>query len=72
MSATKITEKLTPEQEALILFYREKWRVKPTAGFANALSTEPIDYQKASATVKAAYRAFGFKEPEIFFCSNPY
>jgi len=40
MSQTKIGE-LTPEQVALIPVYREKWR-------AIALSTEPIDPQKAT------------------------
>ena len=40
MSPTQI-EKLTPEQEALIPVYREKWK-------AIALSTEPIDRQEAS------------------------
>lgn len=64
MSQTKI-EELTPEQEALILFYWKKWR-------ANALSTEPIDRQKASEAVEAAYTAIGFQEPSILFCDSPY
>jgi hypothetical protein len=64
MPQTKI-EKLTPEQEALIPFYREKWR-------AIALSTEPIDRQKATEAVKAAYTVIGKSEPVIIFCSNTY
>ncbi|MBD0345728.1 MAG: hypothetical protein ICV55_07910 [Coleofasciculus sp. C3-bin4] len=60
MSPTHIVTKLTPEQEALIPVYREKWR-------AIALSTEPIERQEASATVKAAYAAIDKQEPEILF-----
>ncbi|MFN6512933.1 MAG: hypothetical protein RMY29_000355 [Nostoc sp. CreGUA01] len=40
-----LIEKLTPEQEALIPVYREKWR-------AIALSTERIDREKAAEAVK--------------------
>ena len=64
MSQTRI-EKLTPEQEALIPVYWEKWK-------AIALSTEPIDRQKASLAVKAAYATIGKKEPEILFFDSPY
>ena len=62
-----LIEKLTPEQEALIPVYREKWR-------AIALSTERIDREKAAEAVKAAYIAidFGYEEPEIFFQDSPY
>jgi hypothetical protein len=52
MSKTKI-EKLTPEQEALIPVYREKWR-------RIVLSTDAIDRQKASNAVKAAYELMGY------------
>ena len=58
-------ETLTPEQEALIPVIRDKWR-------AIAHSTEPIDRQKATEAVKAAYAAIDKKEPEILFCNNPY
>lgn len=64
MLQTRI-EKVTPEQEALIPVYREKWR-------AIALSTEPIARQKASLAVKAAYATIGKKEPEILFFDSPY
>jgi hypothetical protein len=60
-----LIEKLTPEQEALIPVYREKWR-------AIALSTERIDREKASEALKVAYAAFGFEVPEIVFCASPY
>ncbi|WP_375504663.1 DUF6745 domain-containing protein [uncultured Nostoc sp.] len=60
-----LIEKLTPEQEALIPVYREKWR-------AIALSTERIDREKAANVVKAAYVAIGFEEPEVVFCDSPY
>ena len=56
---------LTPEQEALIPVYREKWR-------AIALSTERINREKATEAVKAAYVTIGFEEPEIIFCDSPY
>lgn len=58
-----ITE-LTPEQEALIPVYQEKWQ-------KIAISTEPIDRQKATEAVKAAYTAIGRQEPEILFCDSP-
>ncbi|MCC3528361.1 MAG: hypothetical protein JGK21_09130 [Microcoleus sp. PH2017_22_RUC_O_B] len=58
-------ETLTPEQEALIPIYREKW-------WKLALSTEPIDRAKAAETVKAIYAAIGEKEPKIIFCDSPY
>lgn len=59
-----LIEKLTPEQEALISVYREKWR-------AIALSTERIDKEKAAEVVKAAYTAIGKQQPEIIFCDSP-
>ncbi|MBC6479173.1 MAG: hypothetical protein GDA56_16825 [Hormoscilla sp. GM7CHS1pb] len=56
---------LTPEQEALIPVYQEKWQ-------AISLSTESIDREKAAAAVKAVYGAMGKKAPLIRFCSSPY
>ncbi|RCJ18645.1 hypothetical protein A6S26_28070 [Nostoc sp. ATCC 43529] len=58
-------ENLTPEQEALIPVYREKWR-------KIALSTERIDKEKAAEAVKAAYVAIDYEQPEIFFHDSPY
>ncbi|NQE38266.1 hypothetical protein [Microcoleus asticus] len=58
-------DRLTPEQEALIPVYREKWR-------AIALSTEPIYRQKATEAVKAAYALLGKKPPLILFSDIPY
>jgi hypothetical protein len=63
MSLSKI-EKLTPEQEALIPVYREKWR-------KIALSTERLDRAKAESVIKAAYIAIGKPEPEVQFYSSP-
>ena len=60
-----LIENLTPEQEALIPVYREKWR-------AIAFSTERIDREKASEALKVAYAAFAFEVPEIVFCDSPY
>jgi hypothetical protein len=56
---------LTPEQEALIPVYREKWK-------SIALSTQPIDAQKAEEAVKEAYTSIGLAEPEIIFCDSPH
>lgn len=65
MSQQKITQ-LTPEQEALILVYREKWR-------AIALSTERIDRLKAKEAVKAFYTAIDELEPNyVIFFDSPY
>ncbi|KAF3889100.1 MULTISPECIES: DUF6745 domain-containing protein [Nostocales] len=63
MSPNKI-EKLTPEQEALIPVYREKWR-------SILLSTERIDREKAAAAVQEAYALIGLSAPEIIFYNSP-
>ncbi|MEH1944632.1 MAG: DUF6745 domain-containing protein [Nostoc sp.] len=56
---------LTPEQEALIPVYREKWR-------AIAFSTERIERDKAAESIKAAYAIINEPEPTIIFCDSPY
>ena len=58
-------KQLTPQQQALIPVDWEKWR-------KIALSTEPLDREKAAETVKAIYAAIGEKEPKIIFCDSPY
>ena len=58
-------EKLTPEQEALISFYRDKW-------IEIAFCTEPMDRLKAGEVVKKFYNLTGFQEPEIQFAKSPY
>ncbi|MEG3846459.1 hypothetical protein QT971_04310 [Microcoleus sp. herbarium19] len=58
-------EKLTPQQEDLMLVYDEKW-------IQIMYSTETIDREKASEAVKQAYLAIDEKEPEIIFCGSPY
>lgn len=63
MSLTNF-EKLTPEQEALIPVYREKWR-------QIAVSTQRLDRQKACKAIKAAYALIGEAEPEIIFYDSP-
>ncbi|MEH2394727.1 MAG: hypothetical protein V7K21_24735 [Nostoc sp.] len=60
-----LIENLTPEQEALIPVYREKWR-------AIALSTERIARAKVTEVVKAAYVFVGLSEPEILFFDRLY
>lgn len=54
----------SPEQEALIPEYQEKWK-------QIYLSTEPIDRLRAEAAVKGAYAVMGQKEPEVVFCTSP-
>ena len=55
---------LTPEQEALIPEYQEKWK-------RIYLSTEPIQQNRAKAAVQGAYAVMGKAEPEVIFCSSP-
>ncbi|MBW4623683.1 MAG: hypothetical protein KME17_30520 [Cyanosarcina radialis HA8281-LM2] len=57
-------ESLTPEQEALIETYRDRWR-------RVILCTTPIDRSSAETGVKAAYAAIGKPAPEIWFVSGP-
>lgn len=55
---------LTPEQEALIPEYQEKWK-------QIYLSTQPIERNRAKAAVQGAYAVMGKPEPEVVFCSSP-
>lgn len=58
-------QRLTPEQEALLPEYREKWR-------KIAFSKEPIDRQQATEAIKAAYAAIGKPKPDVvLFCDSP-
>jgi hypothetical protein len=57
-------EKLTPEQEALIPVYREKWQ-------QIGLSTERFDCARTVTAIKVAYTNSGEPEPEIVFCESP-
>ncbi|MGL5058711.1 MAG: DUF6745 domain-containing protein [Microcoleus sp.] len=57
-------EQLTPQQQALIPVYQKKWQ-------QIALSTEPIDREKAAESVKFAYAALGYKAPQIVICDSP-
>ncbi len=56
-------EELTSEQEALIPVYLEKWR-------AIALSTEPVEPQKASSVV-AAHIAISQEDLNFLSCDSP-
>ena len=56
----KQIKKLTPEQEALIPVYRNKW-------LKIALSTERIDKKKAAEAVNYFYQFIGEDEPELLF-----
>ncbi|MEM7713541.1 MAG: hypothetical protein AAF349_08195, partial [Cyanobacteria bacterium P01_A01_bin.68] len=55
---------LTPEQEALIPEYQQKWK-------RIYLSTQPIEHNRAKAAVQGAYAVMGKPEPEVVFCSSP-
>ncbi|MEO0771333.1 MAG: DUF6745 domain-containing protein [Cyanobacteria bacterium J06649_4] len=54
----------TPEQEALIPEYQQKWE-------KIALSTQPIDRVRAVAAVRGAYAVMNEPEPEIIICGSP-
>ncbi|MBZ8182796.1 DUF6745 domain-containing protein [Oscillatoria salina] len=56
---------LTPEQKNLISAYREKW-------CKIALSTKPIDKEKATEAVNLLYNLLGKNKPQIIFCNSPY
>jgi len=56
----ELISKLTSEQKALISVYREKWE-------KIALSTQPINCQKAAEAIKLAYSLMGDPNPEILF-----
>ena len=64
MSENKIT-KLTPEQQALIPFYREKRK-------KIALSTESIDKERAAEAVELLYYLICKEKPKILFYESPY
>lgn len=63
MTQQKI-EKLTPEQEALVPVYREKWR-------KIALSTERIDRDKATEVIGNLYSSIDKEKPKIIFYESP-
>ncbi|VEP18675.1 hypothetical protein H1P_860001 [Hyella patelloides LEGE 07179] len=58
---TKI--KLTPEEEALIPSYVEKWR-------NIAFSTRQITQQEAEEVIGFLYAVLGYKKPSIIFETN--
>ncbi|BAY81172.1 hypothetical protein NIES267_06470 [Calothrix parasitica NIES-267] len=65
MSENPIITELTPEQEALIPVFREKWR-------KIALSTERVDEEKATEAIKAGYKLIGEDEPDVIFFDGIY
>ncbi|MGD1806599.1 DUF6745 domain-containing protein [Dapis sp. BLCC M126] len=60
----KLITKLTPKQKALIPVYREKWQ-------KIALSTQPINRQKAAEAIQRAYALMSDPNPEIVFSDSP-
>lgn len=65
MTMTQRIDQLTPEQEALIPVYREKWQ-------KIARSTERIDQEKAREAIREIYVFCGKKEPKILFFDSPH
>lgn len=65
MTMTQWIDQLTPEQEALIPVYREKWQ-------KIARSTERIDQEKAREAIREIYVFCGKKEPKILFFDSPH
>lgn len=63
MAENSIIDQLTPEQEAQIPLYIEKWK-------KIALSTERIDRQRATDAITAAYQWFDCEAPEIIFVNG--
>lgn len=64
MSQNKIT-KLTPEQEALIPMYQDKWK-------KILLSTERVNQKVATESINKLYALNGFTEPEVIFFDSPF
>lgn len=63
----KIIESLTPEQEAQLDVYYNKWlKIGLQTG------TNPDDREKAEACIKQAYRNQNLKEPEIIWARSPH
>ncbi|XGV95723.1 MAG: DUF6745 domain-containing protein [Leptolyngbya sp. BL-A-14] len=56
---------LTPEQEAVILVYQEKWR-------KIALSTKPIDRQKVLRIIHKFYSVLSQQKPKVLFFDSPF
>jgi hypothetical protein len=56
-------EQLTPEQEAQIDVYRDKW-------IDIGLSTEPLDFDRAKAAMIKAYAAAGLVAPDKFLVAD--
>ena len=56
--------KLTPEQEALLPVWRDRW-------IKIGLCTEPADRARAEAALTAAYRQAKLKPPRFVWCGSP-
>jgi hypothetical protein len=68
-----LIEELTPEQEALIPIYQEKWQA---IAFSTRSATHPTDQARERQKVKAAidelYTISGYSIPETLFFDSPY
>ncbi len=65
MTNREIITTLTPEQEALIPIYREKW-------VPIIYSTAPLDRDREIAAINTAYQLSKYPEPEILFYDSPF
>jgi hypothetical protein len=57
-------DKLTKEQEDLLLVYRDKW-------LAIGLDTRPANREAAEEGIELAYKVAGLKRPNIVWCLSP-
>jgi hypothetical protein len=57
-------ELFTPEEQAQIPAFKEKWR-------KIALSTERVDHAQAEAAIRAVYKLQRQRPPQIVFCDSP-
>ena len=60
----KKIDKLTPEQEAQLPNYRDKW-------ISIGRDTSPSDRPRAEAAIKSIYKQERLKEPVIIWCQSP-
>ena len=61
---TRKIEKLTPEQEARLPYFRDKWK-------KIGLSTEPADHAKAEAAIIEAYAQKDYGVPKFVWVDSP-
>lgn len=61
---SKIIDKLTPEQEALVSVYTKKW-------LDSGYNTQPLNIEEATKSINWLYKFSGQEKPVIVFCDSP-